>query len=119
MRRGTWLGAEIDKKESGMKYASTKQTSELSQTTHSPVSVLESKIGEHLLSLGLCVSSIDLRQSKRLGDALLVSVVLYRSECLNALHVVEHSLEQKLSELRRWPDVHFFWRYVPRSTKQI
>jgi hypothetical protein len=96
-------------------YASTKQTSELAQTTRSPVSVLESKIGEHLLSLGLCVSSIDLRQSKRLGDALLVSVVLYRSECLNALHVVEHSLEQKLSDLRRWPAVHFFWRYVPRA----
>lgn len=71
-------------------------------------------VGEALLSMGLCVSRVDVRRSARLNGGLLITVTLWRSECLDALLAVEKSVVQKIGPARD-AGVEFFWRYIPKN----
>lgn len=73
-------------------------------------------VGEALLSMGLCVSRVDVRRSARLNGGLLITVTLWRSECLNALLVAEKFVMQKIGPAGS-VGVEFFWRYTPRNTE--
>lgn len=77
--------------------------------------VLGDIIAESLVAMGLGVRAIDIRRSSRLGGGLLVTITLWRSECLNSLLIVEKGLTQNIDQLRKSAAVEFFWRYIPRS----